>query len=409
MTTKLLLVLACSAFPFAMAADILKTSTALFSAISEDCTNRGQPNFVFSPYSILGVFHVAQRGAAGHTKKQMDALVPSDAKFDLPIFDIPSFYELDQPVKVETANRIYAHRALKGNDSFLDFAKKVSATMVADVKTIDFANESAAASEMNAFVEEKTRGHINHLIDASTLSPTTKMVLVNALYFKAPWNSKFDKDATYEDVFHARTAEGPQEQLVLFMKQRVDDGITYLKENGLTAFSLPYADKRLRLFVYMPEDIEAFETKVAEKRELLEDIAKRVQRAHLFDKELELSLPKFKLSAAGNRFDLEETFNALGSDLMFIEGGADFSGMTGNRDLYVSTYVHQADIEVDENGTEASAATVVGIMAMSMPEPPSHRLPLKVDKPFVFQVRFDDEKRSFVLFAGRVKDVKAAQ
>lgn len=408
MKRKLIAALACSLSPVIMASDVGLTSTSLFSAISVECTKKHQANFVFSPYSILGVFHMAQLGAEGETKKQMDALVPHDESFKLPSFDVPSI-DGSEVVHVETANRIYAHKALEGNEYFANFDKEVRLAMGSDAKTVDFAQSEEAAREINEFVDKKTRGHIKRLVESSSLSGMTRMVLINALYFKAPWNSKFERAATTEGVFHARTPSGLEVQRVKFMRQSLERGFTYLRENDLTAFSVNYADYRLRLFVYLPDNMDVFEAKIAEEPQRLEELAGRLKNAFLFEHELELTLPKFKLAAEENRLDLIDLFKGLGADLMFDWRRADFSGMTGTRDLFVSTFAHQADITVDEDGTEATAATAIGIMAMSLPMPKTP-LPVVVNRPFLFQIRFEEEGSSpYVLLAGRIADAKAAQ
>lgn len=398
----------CGLCSSAMASNVGLTSVKLHSAISAECTERQHPNFVFSPYSVLGAFHMAQLGAEGETRKQMDDLVPSDESFKLPAFDVPSM-DGGEVVKVDTANRIYVSNALASNKYFVNFDKEVRLAMDSDAETVDFNDPVASSENINSFVEQKTRGHIQHLVDSSSLTPMTRMVLISALYFKAPWNNKFDQGMTSEGLFHARTFSGKDPQVVKFMRNTFKNGFTYLKEGDVTAFSLPYADYRLRMHVYLPDDIEAFESRIAKDPQRLEDIASRLERAHLPDRELELAFPKFKLSAEDNKLDLVQLFKQMGADHMFEPGLADFSGMTGDRDLHVSFYVHQADIEVDEDGTEASAATAMGIMAMSMPLPKT-TLEVVVDKPFIFQVRYSGEDgTSYILFSGRIADAKAAQ
>lgn len=407
MRGKLAVLLACGACPMIMASDIGLTSTRIYSAISEECSRKQKQNFVFSPFSILGVFHMAQIGAEGETKNQMDTLVPSDASFTLPSFDVTSV-DGKKVVQVQTANRIYTHKALEGNEYFNNFGSEVRLAMNSDARTIDFGYSEGAAEEINEFVKETTHGHITDLIDPSMLSASTKMVLVNAIYFKAPWGDQFPAELTKEGVFHAVTTSGLEEQRVQFMHNKFDSGFTYIKEEGVTAFTLSYADPRLSMYVYMPGDMMTFEKKISEHPEYLEDLAARLGTAHIME-DLVLTFPKFKLSAGDNSVDLADIFKKLGADRMFDARLADFSGITGDRDLFVSSYVHQADISVDEEGTEATAATSMGIVTLSMPMA-NQRIRLTVDKPFMFQLRFLGEGgESAVLFAGRITDPKSAQ
>lgn len=389
-----------------MSVDIaLLTASRLYSAVS---ANEKKTNFVLSPFSILGVFHMAQRGAAGDTKMEMDKLVATDSDFKLPFFS-QNQEAGDPAVVVEAANRLYGGKSLEGNDHFKDFNAELQLAMSSDAKTLDFAQPLAAAQEINNFVKEKTRDHITNLIDASLITEATRLLLINALYFKAPWNSQFQPEATDLDVFYALTAKGLEEQRVKFMHQQLKRGFTYLDDTEVTAFSMNYADSRLRMCVYMPEDIESFESKLSIKPEYIEELASRLRDAHCADKELKVGFPKFKLSAVENFVDLVPIFRGLGTSIMFDPGHADFSGITGNRDLSVSGYVHQADIAVDEEGTEATAATamLMGATAFMLPKPV---IRLSINKPFLFQVRFEEEGRSpHILFCGRIADVAAAQ
>lgn len=234
-------------------------------------------------------------------------------------------------------------------------------------------------------------------------------MLVNALYFKAPWDSQFELEATALGVFHALTAQGLEEQRVKFMHQQIKRGFTYLQDTEVAAFSMNYADNRLRTFVYMPKDIESFESKLSVKPEYFEELASRLRNARRADTELRLEFPKFKLSASENSVDLAPIFRGLGATTVFDPEHADFSGITGNRDLSVSGYVHQADIGVDEDGTEATAATtmVMAATAIMAPKPVTR---LSIDRPFLFQLRFEEEGRSpHILFCWRIADAAAAQ
>lgn len=362
-----------------------------------------KPNFVFSPLSIFGVFHAAQKGAAGETKEQMDALVGPNERFSLP--------ELVQPPKqevvVDVANRLYVQKDLESNERFNEFKELLEADGHT-AETMNFADSVASATKINSFVANATRDHIKNLISSSALSEATRLVLVNALYFKAPWLSQFDEKQTGEDVFI--TPGGPK--TVSFMKGKVSKAppLYALKKEG-AAVGIPYADPRLRLYIFMPEDLEAFESELVSNPQTVEKIIEEMELLSAdreFEEELHVALPKFKLSAEENKVDLVDIFSKLGASDMFDMGRADFSGITGNRDLFVSSYVHQADIDVDEKGTEATAATAMVMMlrAMPMPKTPIH---VVFNRPFMFQLRFQAEGSSLMLFSGRVADPSVAQ
>lgn len=383
----------------------LRTANCLYSAVAKD---ERKTNFVLSPFSILGVFHMAQRGAKGDMKKEMDELVAADTDFRLPPF---SRREEDgtPTVIVEVANRLYAAKSLEGNKCFEGFSAKLEASMGSDGKTIDFAQSQIAAREINEFIKQKTRDHITNLVDPSMLNEATRLLLVNALYFKAPWSSQFRREATCEGAFHARTSKGLEEQPVKFMRQHLKRGFRHIQEAEVTAFSMNYTDDRLSMCVYMPEAMDLFEAKVSAEPEYLEELASRLRNAWCGDKELMLAFPKFRLSASDNSIDLVAIFRELGMTMMFEPNLADFSGISGRRDLSISGYVHQADIDVDEEGTEATAATALfmSTVALMLPKPV---VTLSINKPFLFQIRFEEEERSpHILFCGRIIDVATAQ
>ncbi|KAL8439183.1 hypothetical protein Efla_005434 [Eimeria flavescens] len=395
----------------AMASDLGRASSLLFTALSEVQQKQNHANFVFSPYSILSAFHMAQLGAGGDTVNQMNTIVNPNETFKLPKFDRPA-RDGKEVIVVESANRVYGHKQLEEDLLFMIYGEEVKQAMDCEVEAVDFADAQDAARRINAFVHEHTHGHITQIVDASSLSDATKLVLVNALYFKAPWLTKFAAEQTTEGVFHALTANGREEQTVKFMSHTFKKGFMHYQENGMTAFSLNYADHRLRFYLYMPDDMQAFEQQLAKDPEMLEELASKVSHGRFLNHELHLRMPKFKLSAGANRFDLIGVFKKLGIDLMFDRYRADFSALAGREGLnvYVSQYVHQADIEVDEEGTEAAAATMMGMMLMSL-RMVVKQLRVVVDKPFIFQVRFmgDGTNGPYVLFAGRVADVRAAQ
>lgn len=364
-----------------------------------------KPNFIFSPYSILNVFHSAQKGAAGETKKQMDALVGPNENFALPELKQPP--NQDDAVTVDVANRLYVHKDLKSNRMFVKFKKLLEAEKHS-AETIDFADAGGAAAKINSFIAEATRDHIKNLINSSALGPQTRLVLVNALYFKAPWLTQFKEGQTTEDVF--TTPSGPKN--VSFMRGTFNTHpLLYALKREVAAVGIPYKDPRLRMYIFMPDDLKTFESEVTSRPELLESLIDDMDSLSLertFEEELVLSLPKFKLSAEQNKVDLAELFQNMGARDMFDMERADFSGITGKRDLYVSSYVHQADIDVNEEGTEATAATAMVMMFRSrpMPKTPIHVI---INKPFMFQLRFMFGDMNFILFSGRVADPAAAQ
>ncbi|KAL8452736.1 hypothetical protein Emed_001300 [Eimeria media] len=380
------------------------TAARLYGEIAGSSVE-SKPNFVFSPLSIFSVFHSAQKGAAGETKTQMDALVGPKEKFHLPKLEQP--HDQEGAVVADVANRVYAHPELEKNKKFHKFQKMLKKDG-SEAHTLDFADSTAAADVINSFVAQATHDHIKNLVSPAALGAMTRLVLVNALYFKAPWLQQFEKEATTEGTFH--TPSGPK--TVKFMKGKLDkEPVLVSLKQELVSVALPYKDPRLRLYVFMPDNLSAFEKEMIQNPDMLESVVADMELTgteRAFEEELFLTIPKFKLSAAQNKVDLAEMFSRLGATDMFVEGKADFSGITGARDLHVSSYVHQADIDVNEEGTEATAATAMIMMlrAMLAPKTPIH---VTIDKPFLFQLRFVHGDQNLILFSGRIADPSLAQ
>ncbi|OEH74646.1 serpin B6 [Cyclospora cayetanensis] len=362
------------------------------------------PNFVFSPLSIFTVFHAAQRGAAGETRRQMDALVGPNESFDIP--ELEQSNRAGGAVVADVANRLYVHPGLEHNEHFVRFQRELEREKHS-AEVIDFDDSAAAAKKINSFVADATRDHIKRLVDPSSLGPQTRLVLINALYFKAPWLTQFQDHATSRDVFFAHS--GPQK--VFFMNGTLTkDPLLISMQKEVLALGLPYADPRLRLYIFMPENLQEFEQQIVKSPKVIEDLIDNMESHAIagLSEELHISMPRFKLSAEDNKIDLIELFASMGATDMFDMDKADFSGITGGRDLCVSSFVHQADIDVNEEGTEATAATAMAMMLrmMAMPKTPIN---VVLNKPFIFQLRFIDEGVNLNLFSGRIADPSTAQ
>ncbi|CDJ49968.1 serine protease inhibitor, putative [Eimeria brunetti] len=404
----------CAAAAIASAASLSNTASAMDpSTITAErlygeiagSSLEAKPNFVFSPFSIFSVFRTAQRGAGGETRQQMDALVGPNESFAIPELMQPPRKE--DAVALNVANRLYVHQELQQNEKFKEFKGELEKEKQS-AETIDFADSVAAADKINSFVADVTHDHIKNLLSPSALGAQTRLVLVNALYFKAPWLSQFEASSTTQGVFY--TPAGPKQ--VKFMKGKLDKAplLVSMKKEGL-AVGLPYSDPRIRLYIVMPEDFGSFEKSMINDPQLLEKTFADMESVAMdrsFEEEMYLTVPKFKMAADDNKVDLTEIFGKLGAPDMFDQAKADFTGITGNKDLFVSSFVHQADIDVNEEGTEATAASAMIMMLRAMPMPKTP-INVVVDKPFIFQLRFVDGDTNLILFSGRVADPSALQ
>ena len=388
-------------------------ATGLYTTIAAGKRERGGLNFVFSPFSILSVFKMAQMGARGETRDEMDQHFPLSSPLDLPALRGPAApWETEPPIQLETANRMYVESSLATDEHFLHFARQVFTRLKCEAMVADFEDSEATAAAINAYVEEKTKGHIKRLVPASLLSSSTRMVLVNALYFKGPWAFPFSPDMTSVGSFCVEDGQTGcvQEQQVKFMQQQLERGFGYFEGEAMKVLSLPYADPRFCLYVFLPKDISHFEQQLLQKPDAAEELVRQVDNTVSSGSVLHLSIPLIKFVAEENQVDLAAVYRHLGVRLMFEAGKADFSGIARDKDLYVSSFLHQADFTWNEEGTEAAAASTM-MFADFAAFIPKRQITLEVNRPFLFQVRVKDttSAHSLVLLSGRVKDAKAAQ
>jgi len=337
-------------------------------------------------------------GARGETERQMaDAL-----HYTLPQNRLhPAFNALDlalasrgegakgkdgEGFRLHIANAIWGQTGYTFLSEFLDV---LAVNYGAGLRLLDFAEAPREARvTINDWVSEQTEGKIKDLIPAGAIDALTRLVLTNAIYFNAAWSMPFPEELTEDGPFHLLDGG---EATVPMMKQVEPFG--YTEGKGYQAVELPYDGRELSMVIFVPEagEFEAFEDSMdADRVEgILKDLAPR---------QVALSMPKFEFESS---FSLVDALAAMGMPDAF-SGNADFSGMTGSRDLFISDVVHKAFISVDEAGTEAAAATAV-IMALSAA--PVEPAKVTIDRPFIFAIR--DLETGALLFVGRVVDPSA--
>jgi len=358
---------------------------------------RSGGNAVVSPTSIVLALSMSQAGAAGETAAQMDAVLHGAAasgdgnginSLDQALAGFSGTYKdangTEQQLTLRIANAPFAQRGLQLQQPFLD---TLASKYGAGLRLVDFANDPAGACKLiDGWVSDQTEGRIPKLLDS--LDPLTRLVLVNAIYLKAPWQTPFDETFTTNAAF---TRSDGSQVSVPTMSLDLSDG-RYASGSGWQAVELPYADRSLAMTIVVPDDLAAFEGSL--------DAARFAQiTAALEPTYLDLTLPRFKIET---KSDLHSALERLGMPLAFDPDRADFSGITSQEQLYISKVVHQANIAVDEKGTEASAATAVEIAATALP---ARQVTLHVDRPFIFAVR--DTSTGAILFLGRVVDPSA--
>jgi len=354
-------------------------------------------NAVFSPASVVVALSMAQAGARGETASQMDAVLHSAAEtgggnginsLDQVLVGLSGAFKdangSDHELTLRIANAPFAQRGLVLQGPFLD---TLASRYGAGLRLVDFQNDPAGACQLiDGWVSDQTEGRIPKLLDS--LDPLTRLVLVNAIYLKAPWQTPFDERITNPGPF---TRPDGSQVSVPTMSLVLSEG-GYASGSGWQAVQLPYAGGSLAMTIVVPDDLAVFEGGLDAAR--FAQITAALQVANV-----DLTLPRFKIET---KSELSSVLAGMGMPLAFDPNRADFSGITTQEQLYISKVVHQANIAVDEKGTETSAATAVEITAGLAP---SKQVTLHVDRPFVFAVR--DTNTGAILFLGRVVDPAA--
>ncbi len=351
-------------------------------------------NLVFSPYSISLALAMTYAGARNETESQMAKAM----QFNLPQGQLhPAFNALDlalanegkaqgnngQPMQLNIANAIWAEQTHPFQQAYLDLIAK---NYGAGIQLADFIkNFEPVRGQINSWVSNQTKNKINDLLAPGSVNSSTRMVLVNAIYFKADWGVPFDANNTSDSTFNL--LDGSQSQVKMMNNGELT--LSYAKGDGYQAVELPYSGNTAAMDIILPDEGNFQSFELALEAQALNGIFNSMQSTPIA-----LGLPKFTFTT---NFSLSDQLKWLGMTDAFSDQ-ADFSGMTGNRDLFISDVIHKAFVAVDEKGTEAAAATAVIMQAMSMPV--QQKVHLVIDHPFIFVIR--DLKSGQILFVGRV-------
>jgi serpin B len=350
-------------------------------------------NMFYSPYSISLALAMTYAGARGETEQQMaDTL-----HYDLSQDNLhPAFNYLDMELakrgegargKDDEGFRLNIVNAIWGQKDFTflpEFLDTLAENYGAGLRLLDFINETEKSRiTINDWVSDETEGRIQDLIPQGQLDSATRLVLTNAIYFNAAWQYRFEKSMTSDSAFHLLNG---QDINVPMMRQTESFG--YTTGDGYQAVELQYDGGELSMVILLPDpgEYDSFEDQL--NVENTNEIINRLQYT-----QVALAMPKFEFES---EFKMKDTLSRMGMPVAFSPS-ADFSGMTGGKDLYIDQVIHKAFVSVDEAGTEAAAATAVDMKLTSMPAEPVN---VTIDHPFIFLIR--DIETGTILFVGRV-------
>ncbi len=352
-------------------------------------------NLFYSPYSISLALAMTYAGARSETEAEMaealhfllaqERLHPAFSTLGAALASRGEGAEGKdgQGFRLNIVNALWGQEGYEFLSSFLDL---LAENHGAGIRPLDFANAPEEARlTINDWASNQTEGRIEDLIPPGIINTLTRLVLTNAIYFNAAWAHPFELEMTQDGPFHL--LDGSQVTVPMMTETA---SFSYAQGSGYQAVELPYDGWELSMVILLPEagGFETFEATLdaGQVDAILQELAHR---------QVALTMPRFEFESD---FSLKETLSALGMPTAFT-GNADFSGMTGNRELFIAEVIHKAFVSVDEAGTEAAAATAVIMELTGAPEMP---LQVTVDRPFIFLIR--DIETGAILFVGRVVD-----
>ena len=358
----------------------------LYSKYKDDPEYK-ESNIFFSPYSISTALAMTYEGAKGQTAEEMQSVFnfPEDSAVRRSAFAniYNEINKEEQKYRLSTANALWAQENYPFLDEYFNTTEKYYGGKVTNM---DFRNAPEPSRlTINKWVEDQTNDKIKDLIPQGQIDPSTRLVLTNAIYFKGDWALKFDKVKTTESDFRVSPSNTVKAQMMSLTGE--DAKFNYAQADGLQILELPYEGDELSMIVLLPEDDDISSLENELDSEKLDE-----WKSMLREREINVYMPKFRFET---KYFMKKDLSEMGMPTAFTSG-ADFSGMTGKKDLYISQVIHQAFVEVDEEGTEAAAATAVVMKEISAAMPSVFR----ADHPFIFIIQQKDTGN--ILFMGKV-------
>ena len=384
-------------------------TTFALSLYSQLATNSG--NLFFSPYSISTCLAMLYAGASGNTEQQMSQVLgfgTNQQQFASLFGQLQAEVEADQQtnaIDLNIANALWIQEGFPFLPAFLQTA---SNQYQANIGRADFISEAGEVTdEINNWVAQQTQNRIQNIVPPNAIDAATRLVLANAIYFLGAWTIPFAETNTSMQPFYLSSttlvqvplmhqplrevagADGNIVKVTFNYMQSYPSGSAPVSSNDFQAIELPYGSNQLSMVILLPSKIDGLGRL---EQELSPAFLSNVLR-QMTPRQVEIFLPRFTVESS---FNLGKTLAAMGMPDAFRPYVADFSGIDGGQDLYVSFVLHKAWGQVNEAGTEAAAATVIGVVGTAILVPPVFR----ADHPFLFLIR--DTRNGSVLFLGRL-------
>lgn len=363
-------------------------AASLYSAVADS----SKENTFFSPASIATALAMTSTGARGDTRAQMLTVLGfKDADPDTvhesfaALISNANGNRADRGFQLSMVNRLWGQKGLNFLPAFLDQTQKEYG---AGLEELDFAhNVDGARQTINQWVEKQTAEKIKDLIKPGMLGADARMVLTNAIYFKGAWAEQFEKEMTREEAFKL----GAGDEKVNAQMMNRSGSYRYAEDDAVQILEMPYVGNEVSMVVVLPRAADG----LSKLEKLVDAKWLEAMPGGLKSRQVQVAFPRFKMRT---EFELSKVLAKMGMPLAFSDK-ADFSGMTSEAKLMIDQVIHQAYVDVNEEGTEAAAATAVTmrLMAIRQPEKP---VVFRADHPFMFMIR--DTRSGAILFMGKV-------
>ena len=349
-------------------------------------------NVFFSPYSISTALAMTYEGAKGETAQEMQSVFHFSEDNNTRRGGYTDLYseinKKDKKYKLHTANALWAEQDFHFSN---DYFNVVEQYYNGKVTNLNFKQEAEKSRKtINNWIEDQTNNKIKDLIPTGVIDGLTRLVLTNAIYFKGEWVKQFNEDETKSKDFKITL----DNIIKVPLMRRTDDKaiFNYIEDSKLQILEMPYSGEDLSMLVLLPKnnDLKALENSLS-----VEKLSK--WKKDLEEQRVNIYIPKFKFET---KYFMADTLKEMGMPIAFSPS-ADFSGMTGEKDLFISNVIHQAFVDVNEEGTEAAAATAVVMKLTASPNAPI--IPtFRADHPFIFIIQQNNTGN--ILFMGKVVD-----
>ena len=350
----------------------------------------GDDNVFFSPYSITTALGMAFEGARGETALEMANVLnfslDDEARWEM-MREFQNYFNNDNAsYNLSTANAFWLNQGWELKE---EYRYALISYYLAHGEELDFAGDPAGSAEtINGWVENNTNGKIKNLISEENIDAFTYLILTNAIYFKADWKYQFDSNATENSTFSLSNGNTIQTEMMHLHDEEIT--FNYSSNGDVQMLQLPYKDNELSMYILLPygNDITTLESEL--DGALISEL-----KNNLTSEEVDIYLPKFKLE---QDYELKDALTDMGMPTAFVPS-ADFSGITDSASLWIDSVIHKSFIELNEEGTEAAAATAVFMTLGFNP------ISFRANHPFIFFIQHEETGQ--ILFMGKLENPMA--